>query len=159
MSSARSEQSEQTSSVVPEQDRLDFRIGNITSPMPRMADHDQSVSEVLAVINRQVTEGTESIPVAKRGKLLGFVTRMDLERIPIEQRTKLVLAEITQPHSLRVCSILDSGRDALSTMDKYRVMQLVVMDGHSVLGIVTRQDIIRAVKEFPFTTGKSGPAD
>ncbi len=159
MSSARSEQSEQTSSVVPEQDRLDFRIGNITSPMPRMADHDQSVSEVLAVIERRVTEETESIPVAKQGKLLGFVNRMDLERIPLEQRTKHVLAEITQPHSLRVCSRFDSGRDALSTMDKYRVMQLVVMDGHSVLGIVTRQDIIKAVKEFPFTTGKSGSVD
>jgi CBS domain-containing protein len=44
-------------------------------------------------------------------------------------------------------------------MDKYRVMQLVVMDGHSVLGIVTRQDIIKAVKEFPFTTDKSGSVD
>jgi len=84
---------------------------------------------------------------------------MDLAQIPLEQRTKLVLAEITQPHSLRVCSRFDSGRDALSTMDKYRVMQLVVMDGHSVLGIVTRQDIIRTVKNFPFTTDKSGPVD
>ena len=159
MSSARREHSDQIDSMVTGQDLLDFKIGNITSPMPRMADHGQSVSEVLAVIERQVTEGTESIPVAKQGKLLGFVTRMDLERIPLEQRTKLLLAEITQPHSLRVCSRFDSERDVLSMMDKYRVMQLVVMDGGSVLGIITRQDIIKAVKEFPFTTGKSGPVD
>ena len=44
-------------------------------------------------------------------------------------------------------------------MDKYGVMQLVVMDDGYVFGIVTRQDITKAVQEFPYPTDSSQPTD
>ena len=157
MSSARNEQEEQASSVVLEQDRLSFKIGNIITPMPPMIDHDQLISDVLTEL--QVTQRTDSIPVSKGGELLGFITGIDLERIPVEQREKLIIGEITRSESLRFCSRFDSGRDALHAMDKYGVMQLVVMDDGYVFGIVTRQDITKAVQEFPYATDSSQPTD
>ena len=157
MSSARNEQEEQASSVVLEQDRLSFRIGNIIAPMPPMIEHDQLISDVLAEL--QVTQRADSIPVSKGGELLGFITGIDLERLPVEQREKLIIGEITRSESLRFCSRFDSGRDALHAMDKYGVMQLVVMDDGYVFGIVTRQDITKAVQEFPYATDSSQPTD
>ena len=157
MSSARNEQEEQASSVVLEQDRLSFRIGNIIAPMPTMIEHDQLISDVLAEL--QVTQRADSIPVSKGGELLGFITGIDLERLPVEQREKLIIGEITRSESLRFCSRFDSGRDALHAMDKYGVMQLVVMDDGYVFGIVTRQDITKAVQEFPYATDSSQPTD
>ena len=157
MSSARKEQEEQASSVVLEQDRLSFKIGNIITPMPPMIEHDQLISDVLTEL--QVTQRTDSIPVSKGGELLGFITGIDLERIPVEQRGKLIIGEIIRSESLRFCSRFDSGRDALHAMDKYGVMQLVVMDDGYVFGIVTRQDITKAVQEFPYATDSSQPTD
>ncbi len=157
MSSARNEQEEQASSVVLEQDRLSFKIGNIITPMPPMIEHDQLISDVLTEL--QVTQRTDSIPVSKGGELLGFITGIDLERIPVEQRGKLIIGEIIRSESLRFCSRFDSGRDALHAMDKYGVMQLVVMDDGYVFGIVTRQDITKAVQEFPYATDSSQPTD
>jgi predicted transcriptional regulator len=52
------------------------------------------------------------------------------------------------PGSLRVVTASQSARDGLRMMDKYRVMQLVVMDTGSVVGIVTRQDILAKMIEF-----------
>ena len=157
MSSARNEQEEQASSVVLEQDRLSFKIGNIITPMPPMIEHDQLISDVLTEL--QVTQRTDSIPVSKGGELLGFITGIDLERIPVEQREKLIIGEIIRSESLRFCSRFDSGRDALHAMDKYGVMQLVVMDDGYAFGIVTRQDITKAVQEFPYATDSSQPTD
>ena len=157
MSSARNEQEEQASSVVLEQDRLSFKIGNIITPMPPMIEHDQLISDVLTEL--QVTQRTDSIPVFKGGELLGFITGIDLERIPVEQRGKLIIGEIIRSESLRFCSRFDSGRDALHAMDKYGVMQLVVMDDGYVFGIVTRQDITKAVQEFHYVTDSSQPTD
>ena len=157
MSSARNEQEEQASSVVLEQDRLSFKIGNIITPMPPMIEHDQLISDVLTEL--QVTQRTDSIPVFKGGELLGFITGIDLERIPVEQREKFIIGEIIRSESLRFCSRFDSGRDALHAMDKYGVMQLVVMDDGYAFGIVTRQDITKAVQEFPYATDSSQPTD
>ena len=157
MSSARNEQEEQANSVVIEQDRLGFKIRNIITPMPPMIEHDQLISDVL--LDLEVTQLTGSIPVSKGGELLGFITGVDLERIPIEQRGKLVIGEITRSESLRFCSRFDSGRDALHAMDKYGVMQLVVMDDGYVFGIVTREGVTKAVQEFPYTTDISQPTD
>jgi Zn-dependent protease/CBS domain-containing protein len=157
MSSARNEQEEQSNSVVLEQDRLSFTIGNIITPMPPMLEHDQLISDVL--IELEGTRGKDSIPVSKGGELQGFITGIDLERISVEQRGKLIIGEITRSESLRFCSRLDSGRDALHAMDRYGVMQLVVMDDGYVFGIVTRQDITKAVQEFPYATDSSQPTD
>ena len=44
-------------------------------------------------------------------------------------------------------------------MDKYGVMQLVVMDDGYVFGIVTREGVTKAVQEFPYTTDISQPTD
>ena len=157
MSSARNEQEEQDNSVVIEQDRLGFEIRNIITPMPPMIEHDQLISDVLSDL--ELTQLMGSIPVSKGGELLGFITGVDLERIPIEQRRKLAIGEITRSESLRFCSRFDSGRDALHAMDKYGVMQLVVMDDGYVFGIVTREGVTKAVQEFPYTTDISQPTD
>ena len=102
-----------------------------------MLEHDQLISDVLT--DPQVTQRTNSC------RTMG----------------KLLIGDITRSESLRFRSRFHSARDALHAMDKYGVMQLVVMDDGYVYvyGIVTRQDIIKAVQEFPYATDSSRPTD
>jgi CBS domain-containing protein len=44
-------------------------------------------------------------------------------------------------------------------MDRHRVNQLVVMDSDYVVGIVTREDIVRALLQFRVTVERFDPTD
>jgi CBS domain-containing protein len=63
------------------------------------------------------------------------------------------------PDSLRVVSREESVREALGSMDRHRVNQLVVMDSDYVVGIVTREDIVRALLELRATVERFDPSD
>ena len=89
-----------------------------------------------------------SVPVARKGELVGFITVQELNEVPLERQNDVVLGRMVDPGSLRVISANETARDGLRTMDKHRVIQLVVIDAGSVVGIVTRQDILAKMIEF-----------
>jgi CBS domain-containing protein len=49
--------------------------------------------------------------------------------------------------------------EALRSMDRHHVNQLVVMDGNFVVGIVTREDIVRALIQFRSSADRIDPTD
>ena len=86
--------------------------------------------------------------MAKHGELVGFVVRQDIDRVPLELKDDTSIGELMNPDSLRVISKDESVREALGNMDRHHVNQLVVMDNDYVVGIVAREDIVRALLEF-----------
>jgi len=88
-----------------------------------------------------------SIPVARQGELIGFLVRRDLDFVPRERMAETTLGELMNPDSLRVISSDDTVYNALKSMDKHQVVHLVVMDGDYVVGMVTREDIIKAMTD------------
>jgi len=88
-----------------------------------------------------------SIPVARQGELIGFLVRRDLDFVPLERTAETTLGELMNPDSLRVISADETVYNALKSMDKHQVVQLVVMEGDYVVGMVTREDIIKVMTD------------
>jgi Zn-dependent protease len=125
---------------------LDLAVSTATRPMPPMLEGSWSVEQV----TDQGLPGNllASVPVASQGELVGFVVRQDIDRVPIERKSETSIVELMNPDSLRVISKDESVRESLRYMDRHHVNQLVVMDNDYVVGIVTREDIGRALLEF-----------
>ncbi len=127
-------------------DELGFSVGLAARPMPAMAEEGMTVFEVR--IGGYLADSKASIPVARHGELIGFITPQELDDVPVERQNGVVIGQMMNPGSLRVVTASQSARDGLRMMDKYRVTQLVVMDTGFVVGIVTRQDILTRMIEF-----------
>ena len=97
--------------------------------------------------------------MAQGGELVGFVVRQDIDAVPLQRRSDISIGELMNPDSLRVISKDESVRGALGSMDRHRVNQLVVMDSDYVVGIVTREDIVRALLQFRVTVERFDPTD
>jgi Zn-dependent protease/CBS domain-containing protein len=125
---------------------LEFIVGIATRPMPAMLEGSWSVEQVT---RQWLPENPlASVPVARQGELVGFVVRQDIDTVPLERQGETSIGELMNPDSLRVISKDESVREALGSMDRHHVNQLVVMDNDYVVGIVAREDIVRALLEF-----------
>ena len=126
---------------------LEFNVSVATNPMPAVVAESMTVLEVR--IGGYLSDSPDSsVPVARNGELVGFISLQELNEVPPERQSTTVIGQLVDPGSLRVISSGESAIDALRAMDKYRVVQLVVVDGGIVAGIVTRQDILAKVVEF-----------
>ena len=142
-------------------DMMNFKVEIATHPMPPLVEGAWSVDQV---ITRGVpADPMASIPIARKGELMGFIVRQDLEDVPWPERSKTAVGDLMHAGSLRVISVNDPAREALQLMDKHRVSQLVVMDDDYVIGIVSRQNIIatlldlRGGEESPWPTDSGTP--
>ena len=125
---------------------LEFTVGIVTRPMPAMLEGSWSVEQVTG---QWLPENPlASVPVARQGELVGFVVRQDIDAVPLERQAETSIGELMNPDSLRAISKDESVREALGSMDRHHVNQLVVMDNDYVVGIVAREDIVRALLEF-----------
>ncbi len=125
--------------------QLDFEVRRAARAIPRMFDSSLSVEET---VNQPIPSlPMASIPVARQGELIGFLVRRDLDFVPRERMAETTLGELMNPDSLRVISSDDTVYNALKSMDKHQVVHLVVMDGDYVVGMVTREDIIKAMTD------------
>lgn len=156
MSSARSEvegeQAQQRLEDSEEVDHLSFSVGSATRSMPPMIESSWSVEQITH--QGLPANPMASLPVAKQGELIGFIVRQDLDAVPLEHKGSVTVGELMNPNSLRVVSVGESVREALRSMDRHRVNQLVVMDNDYVVGIVAREDIVRALLEFRSAAGQ-----
>ena len=147
LSSARSERAAQRTRLDgPVQKEPDFSIGVAMRSMPGMVEEEMTVFE--ARTGGHFAGSQVSVPVAREGELVGFVTLEELGGVPLWRQSDIVLAQIVDPGSLRVITAKESARDGLLAMDRHRVIQLVVMDAGLVVGVVTRQDILAKMVEF-----------
>ncbi|MDE0592290.1 MAG: site-2 protease family protein [Dehalococcoidia bacterium] len=127
---------------------LEFTVGIATRPMPAMLEGSCSVEQVTRQWLPEAGSPLASVPVARKGELVGFVVRQDIDAVPLERQGETSVGELMNPDSLRVISKDESVREALGSMDIHNVNQLVVMDSDYVVGIVTRDDIVRALLQF-----------
>ncbi|HEY9619347.1 MAG TPA: chloride channel protein [Crinalium sp.] len=84
-------------------------------------------------------------PVVDDGKLVGIVTQTDLadpSRRPANT-DEAILADIMTPQPVTV-SPSDSLDQVLYLLNRFKLSRLPVTDGHKLVGIITRADIIRA---------------
>ena len=129
---------------------MDFAVGVVARPMPPTVDVSTTVSAAMAT-GLPSGHGDDfpvaAVPVARGGELIGFVTAQELRDVPVESRNEVNVGQVVDSGSLRVISAYEPVRAGLQMMDRHRVVQLVVIDGGLVVGVVTRQDILARMIE------------
>jgi Zn-dependent protease/CBS domain-containing protein len=86
-------------------------------------------------------------PVVENGRLQGVVTMSSVRSIPRERRESETVAQAMVPLQ-RVVTIgpMASAAEATQKMATKQIGRLIVTDGDSVLGIITREDVMKAIK-------------
>jgi Zn-dependent protease len=86
-------------------------------------------------------------PVISEGKLLGVVTMASVRSIPREKREYERVSEAMVPFERTVTVNPEtSAVDALQLMAKNGVGRLIVMDGDRIAGMLTRGDLMKAMR-------------
>ena len=86
-------------------------------------------------------------PVVEGKQVLGIVTMQCVRSVPKEKRETVTVKEAMIPCE-RVVTVKPSvsALDALNTMARQNVGRLLILDGTQLLGIVTRGDLMRAIR-------------
>jgi CIC family chloride channel protein len=106
---------------------------------------DLSLQETRIAFSRSHHRG---FPVVEKGRLVGIVTQGDLSdpsRCPTELETA-VLADIMTPEPVTVAPE-EPLSQVLYLLNRFKLSRLPVTEGHKLVGIITRADIIRAESE------------
>ena len=85
-------------------------------------------------------------PVVESGKLVGIITRKDLDKIWV-RGGDTILKEIMTPQPITV-SPSQNLSNVLCILDRYEISRLPVLENRRLIGIVTRTDIIRATAHY-----------
>ncbi|MGB3493543.1 MAG: chloride channel protein [Elainellaceae cyanobacterium] len=102
-----------------------------------------SLKETVQAFSRSHHRG---FPVVDDGRLVGIVTQSDLQdtsRIGEHDSHDMILADIMTPQPVTV-KPHDLLTHVLYLLNRFKISRLPVTDGHRLVGIITRADIIRA---------------
>ncbi len=85
-----------------------------------------------------------AFPVMDDDRLVGIVCLDDVRKVKGPDRSTLYVSEIMTPRDeLKTISPDDDAHNALTTISKNAIRQLIVMEGDQVFGMVRRRDIVR----------------
>ncbi|MBD2665013.1 Cl-channel voltage-gated family protein [Richelia sinica FACHB-800] len=104
-------------------------------------DADITIEELIQAFSRSHHRG---FPIVEESKLIGIVTQSDLQKMRDRSLPKdTPVREIMTPQPLTV-KPLQNLSHVLYLLDRYQLSRLPVVEGHKLIGIITRADIIRA---------------
>ncbi len=81
-------------------------------------------------------------PIVDGGKLVGILTQSDLAKADLQLLSHASISTL-MTRSVIVLNPQDPLASVLHLLDRHQIRQLPVVDGHKLVGIVTRADIIR----------------
>lgn len=95
-------------------------------------------------------------PIVESGMLLGMVTKFDVLKVfvfpprgaapPYEELVRRTAEQIMTRNVITFAPETPLSR-ALQTLVDFRVRSFPVLDGHDLVGIIARQDVVRALHE------------
>jgi len=108
---------------------------------------DSNVSVLVAIREYFYKYKHGGYPIVSEGKVKGIVTTHDIQKLPQEKWGSTYIWDImTQKDDLVVVEPDDSAIDAFTKLTKNNLGRLPVMKDDNIFGIVTRSDIMRAMK-------------
>ncbi|NJK29237.1 MAG: CBS domain-containing protein [Acaryochloris sp. SU_5_25] len=110
---------------------------------------DLPLQAALQIFERSHHRG---FPVLEQRRLVGILSRSDLNQLPPQQPSPDLLIRDIMTHQPLTISPTASLSDVLYILNRSQVSRLPVTDGRKLVGIITRADIIRA--EFDHITGQ-----
>jgi len=128
-------------------------IRDIMTRNVHTVDPDVSVEDVVETHFLQYKHG--GFPVEKDSKLLGLITLEDIRKSPREKWQETKVGDVmTTCEKLKCASPDELAVDALMKMSKRDIGRLPVQENGKVVGIVTRSDILHAIRVRTELKGK-----
>jgi Zn-dependent protease len=120
-------------------------IRDIMTRNVHTVDPDTSVKDVMETHFLQYKHG--GFPVEKDSKLLGLITLEDIRKSPREKWQETKVGDVmTSCEKLKCASPDELAVDALMKMSKQDIGRLPVQEDGKLVGIVTRSDILHAIR-------------
>lgn len=120
----------------------DVPVRRMTKRNPPTVPHNITVDDLVEDYIMQTDD--HAFPVMKDGSMVGIVCLDDVRKVPGSERDSKQVSDIMTPKSeLLTVGPEDSANEALQTISKQAVRQLVVMEDGELFGLIRRRDIVR----------------
>jgi CBS domain-containing protein len=119
-----------------------IRVRNIMSSEVRTVSRDMPLRDLRGLMFREKHRG---YPVMEDGELQGIVTLTDLQKVPDEQRDSIRVGEV-MARNIYVIAPEEEASVAMKMMNEKGIRRLPVMDSGRLVGIVSREDLVRAIE-------------
>jgi CBS domain-containing protein len=119
-----------------------IKVRDIMSAQVRTIAPDMTLRELKELMFREKHRG---YPVMSGDEMLGIVTLTDLQSIPDEQLDHTVVEKV-MARKLYVIAPVEEASTAMKMMNEKQIHRLPVMDTGRLVGIVSREDLVRALE-------------
>jgi Zn-dependent protease/CBS domain-containing protein len=122
-----------------------LRARDVVRPLQSTCPPGISVAELIE--GYMLPGNMRAVPVTDNTRLVGIVTVTDVMRVPVEQRSKVAVAEIMGGRDgLRTVRGDARVLDAIELMAEHDLEQLPVLDDGRLVGLLTRADVMRQLQ-------------
>lgn len=118
------------------------KVRDIMTKSVDTIDAGATVSQCLQLMFQKKHLG---YPVLENGRVVGIVTLSDVSRVPEQLRDATLVRDIMTRNVITLKPD-DDAAVALQKISQHRVGRLIVMEGDSLAGIVSRTDLVRAIE-------------
>ena len=120
----------------------DVPVRRMTKRNPPTVPQNITVDDL--VENYIMQTDDHAFPVMEDDKLVGIVCLDDVRKVPGSERSSKNVSDIMTPKSkLLTVGPDDKANEALQTISKEAIRQLVVMEDDELFGLIRRRDIVR----------------
>lgn len=119
-----------------------IRVKNIMSSDVRTVSKSMPLRELTGLMFREKHRG---YPVVENGDLQGIVTLTDVQKVPDEERDSVRVGDV-MARNIYVIAPEEEASVAMKMMNERGIRRLPVMDGGRLVGIVSREDLVRAIE-------------
>ena len=119
-----------------------IKVKNIMSPEVRTVAPDMTLQELKELMFLEKHRG---YPVMSGDEMLGIVTLTNLQSVPDELLPSTSVEKV-MARKLYVIAPVDEASTAMKMMNDMQIRRLPVMDNGLLVGIVSREDLVRAIE-------------
>lgn len=119
-----------------------IKVKDIMSPDVRTVAPDMTLKELKELMFREKHRG---YPVMSGDEMLGIVTLTNLQSVPDELLPGTSVEKV-MGRKLYVIAPVDEASTAMKMMNDKQIRRLPVMDNGRLVGIVSREDLVRAIE-------------
>ena len=119
-----------------------IRVKDIMSAKVQVVVPDMNLEELKEMMFREKHRG---YPVMSGGALQGIVTLTDLQNVPEAERAGTLVGSV-MARKLYLIGPQEEASTAMKMMNELQIRRLPVMDEGQLVGIVSREDLVRAIE-------------
>jgi Zn-dependent protease/CBS domain-containing protein len=131
-----------------------IKVKDIMTKDVHTLDADATVAQAIDTMFKMKHLG---YPVIEGLRMAGIVTLTDISRVPAEARETTTVKDVM---TRKVITLKpdDDAFVALQKLSKHKIGRLVVMEGDSLVGIISRTDMLKALELYEVMRSTSGTA-